>query len=173
MGSIKEKAFNVLQTLTTHDESLFCYGGAKLQSGRPCAHNFNETKKNELHKIEKKLGEITSQLETAKQKCLDVWKYNKKNTKAQKTKFRNNDLKAKLRKKQSVEKRCKKLFISLGGETGDYNPSSGAFQITMISQEDFKSVIHSRDVEVLKYLRQIGCFREQALDLVNDYLSEL
>ena len=63
------------------------------------------------------------------------------------------------------------MYVSLGGASEDYQPENGAFQITKLSLQDFEAVVVTkRDSEVVKHLRQIGCFREEALDLVNDYV---
>lgn len=51
------KQINELKdTIKEHDESLFCYGGVKLQSGRDCAHSFNESKTEQLKLVQRNVG---------------------------------------------------------------------------------------------------------------------
>lgn len=85
----------------------------------------------------------------------------------------NNSLKTEKRRKRNERTQAAALFEILGGELVDnciFEPECGVPQITKLEQETLENAMHGKKRSALEVLHNALAFREQAFDVVDDYL---
>lgn len=179
-SKLEQKVVTEIEKISKDDDSLFCQNG-RLKSGRQSQHNFNE---DTIHKmnifIADEIKPFNKTLVELKQKC-KVTSWNKRGKKrTDKQRKRENKWKVEARTKCRKLNRCKEIYELFGGHLMSecFTPEMGAYQITEIEdtctfiENIFSDTLSEFDKCCLAHMVKEGCFRELALEFIEQYLYQ-
>lgn len=181
---VKDAVEANVENVKNFQESLFVLKsdgkpGRKLKAGMGPHCKFNENALQQLKVLVSQIDVITEKLGKAKRLLHDAFKVNlsQKNSKKYAAKRQyNNTWKAKRRKTVVQRRKAELLFVSLGGTLvhNYFEPDAGVPQITELSKDELVEVMIEGDkLQALEVLLSNGCFRDEALETVLDYLNDM
>ena len=164
------KAFNDGLILKRKDGRM----GLKIQAGKECHFNFNARSIEKLETLLKEIRGICKKLSESKDLFKDTFKTSELITVTNKAKRKyNNSFKTEKRRKRNERTQASALFEILGGELVDnciFEPECGVGQITYLEQETLEDAMRGKKRRALEVLHTALVFREQAFDIVDEYL---